>query len=178
VRQDGGVHVALALAPLLYLEWRGTEMLPSRRRLLATIAVAIGTSVAAIAVPKVFFTSRSTVARGVSRHSGHAHLSVAVLVDRARSFVAVDQVIYYPFLATLLIACSAANAGYVLGWVRRCRGSMFNFMALDGPEHVRGVAAAPFLVCMFWSPVWRPARSCEATAAPVGDRGRLRARVA
>ncbi len=151
VRQDCGLHVALALAPLVYLKWRGTEMLPSQRRLLVTIAVAVGASLAGFACQRLLWSpvDRLTPVYFGSPH--YAHLSWALISERVRDFGTDCQLIYYPFLATVLIAIVRRDARYLFGWAMTIPWFLFNFTAFDGAKAAfSAYTAGPFLVAMFW----------------------------
>lgn len=151
VRQDGGLHVALAIAPLVYLRWRGVEMLPGQRRLIAAMAVAIGLSVAAIASQRLWFVPIDRLHPVYLGTPAYAHVTPALLVGRMRAFLAFDKVIYYPFVATLVIAAMRRDARYLLGWAAAAPWFAFNLLAFDeAKSSFIGYAAGPFVVSMFW----------------------------
>lgn len=151
IRQDSGLHLALALMPVLYLKWRGVEMIPSRRRLIVTIAVAIGTSVVAFACQRLLFVPVDRLRPVYFGVPAYAHLSWPVVVERARGFVATGQVIYYPFLASCLFAALRRDARYLLGWAVTVPWFLFNFTAYDGAKSsFAAYTVGPFLVGLFW----------------------------
>ncbi|MDB4962332.1 MAG: hypothetical protein JWP01_2331 [Myxococcales bacterium] len=151
VRQDGGAHAALALLPVLYLKWRGTEMLPSKRRLVAIIVVALAASVAGFAFQRLFFVPADRMRAIYTGSPAYSHLSFSVVVERARTFVEICHVIYYPFLATVLVAALRRDARYLLGWAATLPWFLFNFVAFDDSKSSFAVyTVAPFLVGVFW----------------------------
>ena len=151
VRQDGGLHVALALAPLVYLKWRGTEMLPSQRRLIVTIGVALAASAAEFACQKLLFVPVDRLHAVYLGTPAYAHLSWSLLADRAHDFVTSCQVIYYPFLGTVLLAVLRRDARYLFGWASTVPWFLFNFTAYDpAKSSFAAYSVGPFLVSMFW----------------------------
>ncbi len=151
VRQDGGIHIALALAPVLFLQWRGYERLPSRRTILLMMSVAVGISVTGMLVIKLFFHPYPRLTQAYLGDPLYSHLSVDVVVERARTFLAHSQVIYYPFVATCLFAALRRDAGYMLGWVSTLPWFGFSFLAV---EQVKATFFAygvgPLMIGMFW----------------------------
>jgi hypothetical protein len=151
VRQDGGVHAAIALAPLLYLQWRGVPMVPSRRALVIAIAGAIGLTVASFLFQRLFFTPVDRLRPIYLGEPAYAHLSPAVLAERAWRFLELGKVIYYPFLATVLIAALRRDARYLLGWAAALPWFVFNFTANDGAKATfQAYALSPFIVSVYW----------------------------
>ncbi|HTR54134.1 MAG TPA: hypothetical protein VMJ10_25755 [Kofleriaceae bacterium] len=151
VRQDGGFVVATALLPLLLLGWRGVALAMPRRRLVLAFAIAVAASVAAMVFQRLAFHA---VARVTSAYLGdppYAHLTADLLISRARHFLAMDQLIYYPFLATCLIAALRRDAGYLLGWVGALPWFLWDFTAV---EEVKATffayGAGPFLIGLVW----------------------------
>ncbi len=151
VRQDGGLHVALALAPLAYLKWRGVEMAPSMRRILVLIGAGFGATTLAFLCQKVFFTPVDRLRVVYLGSPAYAHLTVGLIAQRARDFLDSCQVIYYPFLATVLLAIVRRDARYLLGWAVTVPWFLFNFTAYDGAKSMFiAYSLAPFLVSVFW----------------------------
>ena len=151
VRQDGGLHVALALAPVAYLKWRGTEMAPTLRRILLTIGVAIGVAVLEVALQKLLLTSVDRLGPVYFGSPPYAHLSWALIVERLRDVGTDCQLIYYPFLLTVVLAVVRRDARYLLGWLTTIPWVLLNFTAYDAAKSTfSAYAAGPFLVAMFW----------------------------
>lgn len=151
VRQDGGIHAATALAPLLFLQVRGVAMLASRRTLVAMIAVAVGLSALAMVAIDVFFHPFPRLAQAYLGTPLYSHLSVALLAERARGFAAHCQLIYYPLLATALVAALRRDHRYLLGWISTVPWFAFCFLAVE-PVKAQFFAygVGPFVVGMFW----------------------------
>lgn len=151
VRQDGGGHVALALLPLIYLHWRGVAMSPSRRRLWAVFGVAIGASVLAVVLQRLLVTPVDRLRDVYIGTPAYAHLSWDLLAERARTFLASSQVIYYPFVATAVIAILRRDTRYVLGWAATVPWFLFNFTAHDSQKsQFQAYTVGPFIVAVFW----------------------------
>lgn len=151
VRQDGGVHVAVALLPVLYLHWRNVAMRPSRRRILATIGVAVAASVLAFALQKLLFTPVDRLGPVYLGTPAYAHVTWDLVAARLRAFCADSQVVYYPFLATLLVAILRHDARYLLGWAVTLPWFVFNLLAYDEAKSLFwAYAIGPFIVAMFW----------------------------
>ncbi len=151
VRQDGGIHVATAVAPLLFLSWRGVEMTPTRRKLVITIGVALAISLVGMVSQKLFFHPVGRLTQAYLGDPLYSHLSMEVLADRAWRFVETNQLIYYPFLATCLIAALRRDARYLLGWVSVVPWFLFSFLAV---EEVKAAFFAygvgPLIIGVFW----------------------------
>lgn len=151
VRQDGGIHVACAVAPLLFLSWRGVEMTPTRRKLVITIAVAIGISVVGMVSQKLFFHPIPRLSQAYLGDPLYSHLGMEMLARRAWNFVETKQLIYYPFLATCVIAAVRRDARYLLGWIAVMPWFLFSFLAV---EEVKAAFFAygvgPLIVGVFW----------------------------
>lgn len=151
VRQDGGLHVALALMPLAFLKWRGADLVPTQRRLLATIGISLGSMVVLMLCQKIFFVPVDRIGPVYFGKPAYAHLSVDLLIARARNLLDLGQVIYYPLLATALIAILRRDARYLLGWAATIPWFVFNFTAFDeAKSRFVAYAAGPFLVAIFW----------------------------
>lgn len=151
VRQDGGAHVAIALVPLVVLRWRGVAMAPSRRRLVAMICAGIGACIAGTLCQKLLFHPAGRLASVYLGIPPYAHLGASMLAARLRRFVEVDQVIYYPLLATCLVAAIRRDARYLLGWASVAPWFAFNLTAYDDAKAMFfAYADGPFLVGIFW----------------------------
>ncbi len=151
VRQDGGVHIAVALLPVLYLQWRGVAMAPSRRRIVATIGIAVAASVVAFALQKLLFTPVDRLGPVYLGTPPYAHVTWDLVAARARAFAADSQVVYYPFLATVFVAILRRDARYLLGWAVTVPWFVFNLLAFDQAKSLFwAYAIGPFIVAMFW----------------------------
>jgi hypothetical protein len=151
VREDAGLHTALALSPVLYLHWRGVEMLPSRRTLVKMIAVAIAASVVAIACQKLFCHPVSLLRAEYLGDPLYAHLSLDLLARRGQVFLEHCQRIYYPFVATAIMAAWRRDARYLLGWAAATPWFLFNFTAAQDAKGAFGAYTVfPFVVSVFW----------------------------
>lgn len=151
VRQDGGIHIATALAPVLFLAWRRREMVPARRTLIVMMASAIAMSVAGMLAIKIFFTPFPRLAAAYLGSPLYSHLSMELLSARAHAFLATNQVIYYPFLATCLIAVLRRDPGYLLGWISTVPWFLFCFLAVeDSKASFFAYGVGPFMIGMFW----------------------------
>lgn len=151
VRQDGGIHIATAIAPILFLSWRGREMLPSRRTLILMISAAVAMSVVGMLSIKLFFTPFPRLAQAYIGSPPYSHLNGPLLAERARLFFEYSRVIYYPFAATCLLAALRRDVGYLLGWISTLPWFTFCFLAV---EQVKATFFAygvgPFMIGMFW----------------------------
>lgn len=151
VRQDGGIHVATALAPLVFLHWRGFAMLPSRRALVQMMGFAVGLSVVGMLAIKVFFHPFPRLEAAYIGNPMYAHLSLPLLAERARSFIATDQLIYYPALATALLAALRRDYRYLLGWISTLPWFVFCFLAVETVKATFfAYGVGPFMIGMFW----------------------------
>jgi len=151
VKQDAGIHIAMALLPLWFLRGRGVEMPPTRRKLAIMIAVAIGVTVGGIVCQKLFFHPVSRLQQAYIGHPMYAHLSWALLAARLSHFIATGQVIYFPFLATCLIALVRRDGRYLLGWASVVPWFVFNLLAVEETKAAFvAYGIAPFLVAVFW----------------------------
>jgi hypothetical protein len=151
VRQDCGIHLALAMSPLVLLRWRGVAMPPSLRRLIVMSAVAVGLSVAGMLSIRLFFTPFPRLAQAYLGSPLYSHLSVELLRARVHGFIDGNQVIYYPFLATCLLAVLRRDAGYLLGWAACLPWFTFCFLAREEVKAAFAVySIGPFIVAMFW----------------------------
>ncbi len=151
VRQDGGFHVALALSPLVYLKRRGTEMVPSQRRLLVTIGVAVSASIVGFACQRLLWPPVDRLTPVYFGTPSYAHVTWILLYERMRDFGSHCQLIYYPFLATLLVAILRRDVSYLFGWAATLPWFLFNFTAFDAAKSAFvAYTAGPFLVAMFW----------------------------
>lgn len=151
VREDAGFHVALALLPVLALQLRGAEMLPSRRWLIRMVVAAVVASVIATAVQRLAFHSLSMLRHVYIGDPAFAHVTWVALAERLSHFVAERQFIYYPLLVTIAIAVVRRDAGYLLGWVSALPWFALNLLAVD-PEKgaFNAYTGFPFVVCMYW----------------------------
>lgn len=151
VRQDGGLHVALAFSPLVYLKWRGVEMPVSMRRLLATMAIAIAASVVGFALQRLLWAPVDRMTPVYFGSPKYAHLTWDLIAERVQNFGTDCQLIYYPFLATVALAAVRRDARYLLGWATTIPWFLFNFTAYDDAKSTfSAYTAGPFLIGMFW----------------------------
>ncbi len=151
VREDAGFHVALALAPLLYLHWRGVEMPASRRKLVKMIAVAFFMSIAASLCQKVFFHPVNLFRAEYLGDPIYGHISVSALIDRTRNFFGACQFILYPFIASVLIAALRRDPRYLLGWAASAPWFILNFTAFqEAKSSFHAYTGFPFVVSVFW----------------------------
>ncbi len=151
VREDGGVHAACALAPLVYLHWRGVELLVSRRTLLAMIGVSIVSTVIGVICQKLVFTGAAVMSAVYLGDPIYSHISASVLADRVRLFLDTCQVMTYPFLATCLIAAIRRDPRYLLGWVVTLPWFVLNFLASQPQKATfEAYAGFPFVASIFW----------------------------
>jgi hypothetical protein len=151
VRQDGGIHIATAIAPILFLSWRGRAMLPSRRTLIVMISAAVAMSVVGMLSIKLFFTPFPRLAQAYIGSPLYSHLNGPLLAERVRLFFEHSQVIYYPFVATCLLAALRRDAGYLLGWISTLPWFAFCFLAVEQGKATFSVyGAGPFMIGMLW----------------------------
>jgi hypothetical protein len=151
VREDAGMHAALALLPLVYLGWRGRDIgLPLR--IVVYMAVAgIGWLVFSVVLQKLFFHAQGTLGHVYLGSPPFSHLSVDLIAARAHFFLTDRPFIYLPFLATVVLAAVRRDAGYVLGWAISVPWFVLNFLAFD-PEKAafNAYTGFPFIVAIFW----------------------------
>jgi hypothetical protein len=151
IREDVGLHLALALSPLLYLNWRGRPLAVSRRTLVAMIGAAFAFTVADSIVSKLFFHPVDLVQLEYLGHPIYSHLSLHVLATRVSNFIDNCGFIYLPFLVTCAIALIRRDAAYLLGWAVTAPWFLLNFLAADpGKVGFIGYTGFPFVVSMFW----------------------------
>jgi hypothetical protein len=151
VRQDGGLHVALAMLPLVYLRWRGVAGLPTQRRLLTTIGVAIAASLVGFVLQRLLWPPVDRLTPVYFGTPHYAHLTWDLISERIRDFSTDCQLIYYPLIGTVLISIVRRDARYLLGWAITVPWFLFNFTAFDGAKATfSAYTAGPFLVAMFW----------------------------
>ena len=151
VREDGGLHTALALSPLVYLKWRGVPMPPTIRVLLRMCAVAIAASFVGIVAQKLFFHSANLLRAEYFGTPFYAHLNASLLADRSQKFLETRQLFYYPFLATTLVAMLRRDPRYLLGWAATLPWFLLNFTAIQPDKGLFSeYTGFPFLVSMFW----------------------------
>jgi hypothetical protein len=150
VREDAGFHTGLALMPLLYLRWRGTETGATRRQLVAMIGAAFAMSVAMIVFQKLFFDTH-TLGSIYLGSPPFGHVTLSLIGDRAWIFATNCQHIYYPFLATCLVAALRRDARYLLGWVATVPWFLLNFLAFQQlKSSFFAYTGLPFIVSIFW----------------------------
>lgn len=155
VREDAGLHTALALVPLWFLRWRGREMSPRLSVLTRMIAVAIAASVTAIVIKKLALETVDMTAHVYTGDPPYAHLSIALIVDRVEVLLANAQHIYYPLLATVALAAVRRDPGYVLGWVVTIPWTLLNLLARDPEKAIlSGYIGFPFAIALFWTFVY------------------------
>lgn len=151
VRQDGGIHVAMAVAPLLFLHWRGVVMAPTRRQLILTIAVAVAISVTGMLCQRLFFHPFPRLTQAYLGHPLYSHLSMKLVAQRVSYFIDNNQVLYYPFLATCLLAALRRDARYLLGWAALLPWFAFSFLAVeDSKSTFFAYGVGPFIAGLFW----------------------------
>ncbi|HEV7557983.1 MAG TPA: hypothetical protein VGO00_21095, partial [Kofleriaceae bacterium] len=151
VREDAGFHTALAIAPLLYLQWRGVEMSPSRRTVVAMIAIAIGSSVLGSLCQKLVFHGPSVMTIVYLGEPIYGHLSWSVIGQRAQNFFATCQVMYYPFIATCVVAAIKRDVRYLLGWAAGLPWFVLNFLAAQEQKATfEAYSGFPYIVSIFW----------------------------
>jgi hypothetical protein len=150
VREYGGFHTGLALMPLLYLRWRGVSMPVTVRQLITMIGGACAMSIAGVAFQKIFFATTTLNHIYLGSPPFH-HVTSELLATRADNFIIWCKHIYYPFLATCLIAILRRDARYLLGWVATVPWFLLNILALqDVKATFFGYTAIPFVVSIFW----------------------------
>jgi hypothetical protein len=150
IREDGGFHTALALMPVLYLRWRGVDTGTTLRQLIAMVATASAMSVAAVAVQKLCFAS-VTLNYIYLGSPPFGHVTWALIAERARVFVTSCPHIYYPFLATCVVAALRRDARYLLGWAATTPWFLLNFLAVKSEKSIFfAYTGIPFLVAIFW----------------------------
>ena len=151
VREDAGLHTALALSPLLYLQWRGVELPASRRTLLAMCGVAIAASVAGIICQKLLSNGFSTLRAVYLGDPIYGHVNAGMLVERGKAFLRACPAIYYPFLATCVLAVLRRDARYLLGWAAGAPWFVLNFLASQPQKAVfESYAHFPYIVALLW----------------------------
>jgi hypothetical protein len=167
VREDAGIHAALALAPLLWVHLRTAAVRPGRRILVQIIVASVAASAAALAVQKLCFHPVSMIRHVYLGDPAFDHLSPSLLFERLRSFLAHRQVIYYPFLVTVVFAALRRDPRYLLGWLSALPWFLLNLFAVEDEKSAfNAYTAFPFLVSMFWVPLY------GAFLAPEGRRQR------
>jgi len=155
VRQDGGLHVALAMTPVLYLERRGVALGVSRRQLSLLFGCAIAASALCFIVQQLLVVPVDRIGPIYVGTPVYAHVTWALVVERARVFAETCQVIYYPFVATVVLALLRRDLRYLLGWVASVPWLVFNLIAVDDSKaRFSGYTVGPFLVAMFWAYVY------------------------
>jgi hypothetical protein len=151
VREDAGVHTACALAPMVYLRWRGLELAASRRTLLVMVGVSLASTVIGVVCQKLVFHGAAIMSSVYLGDPIYNHLNRAVLVERVHHFIDVCQVLYYPFLATCVLAAARRDPRYLLGWAVTVPWFVLNFLAAQPQKATfESYASFPFVVSTFW----------------------------
>ena len=151
VREDAGMHAGLALAPLLYLKWRGVEIPTSLRTIRRMMVAAACASVLGLLLQSLFFQAADLLTIEYLGSPLYGHLSASVLDDRLWIFLKSSQFIYYPFLATLVVALVRRDARYLLGWAATALWFALNFAAAqEAKSRFDGYTGFPFLISTFW----------------------------
>lgn len=152
VREDGGIHAGLALAPLAYLKWRGSPALAvSLRRLLGLMAIAFAVSAVAMAAQKVLLHSADLLRAEYLGTPIFNHLSGAALAERLRFLVTGCVFISVPLIGTALVAGIRRDARYLLGWAAASPWLVVNVLAhQEAKWHFFAYTGFPFLVSVFW----------------------------
>jgi hypothetical protein len=115
------------------------------------LGVAIGASVGAIIAQKIFVVPVDRLSDIYLGRPPYAHVTGALLHERLHKFLEIDKAIYYPFLATALLAVLRRDAGYLLGWAAAVPWFLFNFLAKDDQKAIfLAYALSPFIVSVFW----------------------------
>lgn len=175
VREDAGLHAALALSPVLYLKWRGTHVPVATRTILRMVAFSIAFSILGIAAQRLAFShSMSLLNTEYFGTPFYGHLSWSLLASRTRIVLDTHRELYYPLLAAVVLALLRRDPGYLLGWLAAVPWLVVNVTAF---EPAKGVLWAytgfPFLVSTFWVYLYgavlaRPPRRLPAPAMALG----------
>jgi hypothetical protein len=100
---------------------------------------------------RLFFTPYPRLAQAYLGSPLYSHLSVDLLRARVHVFVHSNQIIYYPLIATCLIAALRRDAGYLLGWATTVPWFCFSFFAREDVKAGFWVySIGPFVFGMFW----------------------------
>lgn len=151
VREDAGVHIGLAMLPLLYLHWRGVELRVTRRTLLAMIGTAFAATVAGMICQKLLSNGFSTMKVVYLGDPIYAHVSGSMLVERAGQFLRVCPGLYYPLLATCVLAILRRDARYLLGYAAGVPWFVLNFLAIQPQKATfESYAHFPYIMALFW----------------------------
>jgi hypothetical protein len=101
-------------------------------------------------VQKLFFASDTLNNIYLGSPPFH-HVTWQLIAERAGLFLVNCQHIYYPFLATCVVAALRRDARYLLGWAATTPWFLLNFLAFQGVKATFfAYAGIPFLVAIFW----------------------------
>lgn len=151
VKQDAGIHLAMALLPLWFVRRRGVELPVSTRELAVAIAVAVGTTILGMVCQRLFFHPVSRLTQAYVGSPAYAHVSWALIAARLCYLLGHTQTLYAPLLATALLAAIRRDPRYLLGWLAAVPWFVFNLLAVeDSKAAFVAYGIAPFLVAMFW----------------------------
>ena len=151
IREDAGVHTAMALLPLVYLKWRGTELAPRMRTLLVMCGVGIGVTVIGSLSQKLVFHGPSIMGIVYLGDPIYSHINGAEIARRAAGFFAESKFLFYPFLATCVLAAARRDARYLLGWLAGAPWFLLNFLAAQPQKSTfEAYSGFPYIVSVFW----------------------------
>ena len=151
IREDAGVHTAMALLPLVYLKWRGTELAPRMRTLLVMCAVGIGTTVIGSLSQKVVFHGPSIMGIVYLGDPIYSHINGGEIARRAAGFLHESKFLFYPFVATCVLAAVRRDARFLLGWLAGAPWFLLNFFAAQPQKSTfDAYSGFPYIVSVFW----------------------------
>ena len=152
LREDAGLHTALTLLPLMYISFRGGDVGVSRRTLLRMAAIALGMSLLAVVVQRLFFPARRLFQTEYLGEPALAHLTVRTILDRIDWVARNCPFITLPLLASVLVAAVRRDARYLLGWAAATPWLVANLLAYQTEKWCfAAYAGFPFLVAFFWT---------------------------
>jgi len=150
VKQDGGLHIATAIAPLWLLRSR-PALIAMRRQLVAMIAVAIGITVLEVVLQRLIWHPFPRFTQAYLGTPPFAHLTCELLRTRLARLAEIDQVLWYPVIATALLAAVRRDPAYLLGWASLVPWFTLNLIAAEEAKSAFvGYMMVPFLVGLFW----------------------------
>jgi len=151
VRQDGAFIVALTLAPLVFLSWRGVVLAQSRKTLITACLVGIGFGVAGMLCQRLFFHPFPRMTQAYFGTPIYGHLTWSLFADRIRVFLDLDRHLYFPLIGIVVLAIIRRDARYLLGWLAFMPWFALGFFAVeDMKASFFAYCAGPFIIPLFW----------------------------
>jgi hypothetical protein len=150
-REDGGLHSAALIAAALGCDLSGRPWRVARRKLLLMFVFAVGCSMTAMLVQKLYFPPSDVFQSAYLGRPPYAHVTFEVFLQRFQKMFVYAGFVSYPFLATVMIAVAKRDARYLLGWLVEVPWWLVNLLAVEDLKSTFGVYTGfPFVGSLFW----------------------------